>query len=475
VLRANPLKSWRNWKKILQPGTKAVDRKVVLLESCKLELIVWCPTLTPRVTYRSNLPLVLSIRAAGRCPLAYWPQSNLAHIKQPSALLTDMSSMTEWTYKSLIKPIAPISNLANIVAQESSRTCQFCAAIVPDREKCVNGLIKINCQRIDLYPDFPELKASANAGCGLCKCIRKTIKAKWAVRPMEEWGVGPLREKEGLWEELFAAPWDCKVKIHNISFSLKKSSDNSSAPLDAMASENQDDYCGMVVFFGFEFGPATLPTSPDGKSLYGEIGQIVGFKVFDSQGEPINSRRCSYTHQTAEDINSINTRYQRRLPSLSSLSEPNLRLVSSWIRECKDSHAKCRLDTLLWVPTRLLYVGGSEDPRLIETSPKGVQEPYAALSHMWGGPSQLPPLRTILSKYEDMLKAIPMWLLSKNFADAVIATRQLGLQYIWIDSLCIIQDSPADWQREAVMMHKVYRYAEVTIVAYVLLPNVRVF
>lgn len=140
-------------------------------------------------------------------------------------------------------------------------------------------------------------------------------------------------------------------------------------------------------------------------------------------------------------------------------------LVSSWINECKDSHAKCRLDTGLWAPTRLLYVGGSDNPRLVETSQEIFQKPYAALSHMWGDRSQLPPLRTILSKYEDMQKGIPMWMLSKNFADAVTVARQLGLQYIWIDSLCIIQDSLTDWQKEAVMMHKVYRYAEVTIVA----------
>jgi hypothetical protein len=118
------------------------------------------------------------------------------------------------------------------------------------------------------------------------------------------------------------------------------------------------------------------------------------------------------------------------------------------------------------VPTRLLYVGGSEDPRLVETAQEGVREPYAALSHMWGDSSQLPPLRTILAKYEDMKTRISMWMLSQNFTDAVIVTRQLGLRYIWIDSLCIIQDSAADWQKEAVMMHKVYRYAEVTIVAY---------
>jgi hypothetical protein len=196
----------------------------------------------------------------------------------------NMAPLTEWTYKSLIKPIAPSNNLGNARAQEPSRTCQNCAAVVPDRRRAINGLIKINYERVDLYPDFPELKASAKAGCGLCRIIRKTIRAKWAIRPMEEWGVGPLREKEGLWDELLKAPWNRKVKIHKLSFSLKKVPNALPIPSDAGATTEQDDCQGMVVFFGLEFGPATLLSSSDGTDLYGEISQVLGFKVYDSQG-----------------------------------------------------------------------------------------------------------------------------------------------------------------------------------------------
>jgi hypothetical protein len=197
-----------------------------------------------------------------------------------------MASLIDWTYKSLIKPIAPSSNLANVTDQEPSRTCESCAGIVPDRGKAVNGLIKIDYERIDLYPDFPGLKASGNDGCGLCRLMRKTMRAKWAIRPMEEWGVGPLSEEEGLWDELFKAPWDRKVKIHKLAFSLKNVSNASSMPLDTTAPAKQDDHRGMVVGFNLEFGPATLLNSPDGTALYGEIGQVLGFKVYDSQGEP---------------------------------------------------------------------------------------------------------------------------------------------------------------------------------------------
>jgi hypothetical protein len=103
-------------------------------------------------------------------------------------------------------------------------------------------------------------------------------------------------------------------------------------------------------------------------------------------------------------------------------------------------------------------------PRLVDNGDYG---PFAALSHMWGDMNHRPPLRTVQYNYEEMKAGIPIWKLSKNFADAMTVTRKLGLQYIWIDSLCIIQDIADDWKKEAVTMHAVYKYAVVTIVAYV--------
>ena len=90
---------------------------------------------------------------------------------------------------------------------------------------------------------------------------------------------------------------------------------------------------------------------------------------------------------------------------------------------------------------------------------------------MWGDPNQghAPPVRTLKANYTEMKSSIPRQTMSKNFIDAVITTRQLGLRYIWIDSLCIVQDSLEDWNIEAATMDKVYKFAEITLVAYVLL------
>lgn len=172
------------------------------------------------------------------------------------------------------------------------------------------------------------------------------------------------------------------------------------------------------------------------------------------------------------DLEVKNGDSRRRLPGPLTLSAPNLQMISKWIDECKSSHPTCRLDESAWLPTRLLDVGsldGTQLPRLVETVKEDVEPPYAALSHMWGDPNQghAPPVRTLKANYTKMESGIPWQIMSKNFIDAVIATRRLGLRYIWIDSLCIIQDSPEDWQKEAATMYKVYKFAEITLVAYV--------
>ncbi|KAM3089373.1 hypothetical protein ACMFMG_000976 [Clarireedia jacksonii] len=53
--------------------------------------------------------------------------------------------------------------------------------------------------------------------------------------------------------------------------------------------------------------------------------------------------------------------------------------------------------------------------------------------------------------------------LPKTFQDAVIATRALGLRYLWIDSLCILQDSKQDWEEQCSMIVRVYKDSAVTI------------
>lgn len=87
---------------------------------------------------------------------------------------------------------------------------------------------------------------------------------------------------------------------------------------------------------------------------------------------------------------------------------------------------------------------------------------YVALSHCWGGAISLLLTSTTLHSFQ---MGLPSSELPPNFQDAVRITQELGIRYLWIDSLCILQDSKTDWEQESKNMCSVYRNSCVTIYA----------
>ncbi|MCJ1444599.1 MAG: hypothetical protein MMC23_005101 [Stictis urceolatum] len=115
------------------------------------------------------------------------------------------------------------------------------------------------------------------------------------------------------------------------------------------------------------------------------------------------------------------------------------------------------------LPTRVLDIGDgvqSDEIRLLETSRRSGT--YAALSHCWGRSKHVITTQATLAEWR---KVIIFEQLPKTFQDAVVITRRLGLRYLWIDSLCIIQDDRTQWEYESALMGEVYRNAYFTIVA----------
>lgn len=109
-----------------------------------------------------------------------------------------------------------------------------------------------------------------------------------------------------------------------------------------------------------------------------------------------------------------------------------------------DGHRDCRSSSPYprFLPKRLVDVGSPDKDssiKLIETADlhmiNGPRQ-YAVLSHCWGSKTIIV---TSISNVDHHKKTIPALELSKTFRDAIHTVRELGLQYIWIDSLCIIQ------------------------------------
>ena len=133
-------------------------------------------------------------------------------------------------------------------------------------------------------------------------------------------------------------------------------------------------------------------------------------------------------------------------------------LVHSWIQECTQLHEDCHTPPSK-LPTRVLHVGHG-NPRLHISD--GEVASYVALSHRWG---QHRPITTIRANLSERTHGIPYEDFPRLFQDAIVLTRALGVEYLWIDSLCIVQDDKQDWEQEAARMADIYCNAFVTISA----------
>jgi hypothetical protein len=103
--------------------------------------------------------------------------------------------------------------------------------------------------------------------------------------------------------------------------------------------------------------------------------------------------------------------------------------------------------------------------RLVETANDELppDRRYVTLSYCWGASPTFEKLQT--NTIEALKAGWSISSLSKTFQDAFVVTAKLGLQFIWIDAMCIIQDSEEDWKVESATMAKVYSYSFVNIAA----------
>jgi hypothetical protein len=88
--------------------------------------------------------------------------------------------------------------------------------------------------------------------------------------------------------------------------------------------------------------------------------------------------------------------------------------------------------------------------------------PYATLSYCSGN---LGFIKTSQTNLREFLVKIPYHRLPQTFKDAIRVAQALKIDYIWIDSLCIIQDSDIDWRRESSRMSEVYGNSYINIAA----------
>jgi hypothetical protein len=305
------------------------------------------------------------------------------------------------------------------------------------------------------HSNFVSLQNSAETGCPLCADV-------WHEVVNEEW------PKPGIRTSLIE-PLEYTVGVghrHTVDEDLVSSSDlpsglflefvafanlNTKEPLSIKSSPGSDEPLGKTELRN-DYNRICDTGSTNKDCVKAEERK---------EGFLFGSHRFRHRDQGPEPL--VDTNEKPLAPSWTS----DLAMAKHWLARCLKEHTMCgRInENARRLPTRLIEISVNSQQRkarLVESEHIPPNTEYLSLSHCWGGQSIF---SLQLSNIDELRKDIPIFELPRTFQDAFEVTTQLGYSYLWIDSLCIIQDRPTDWAREADRMGDVYENALLNIAA----------
>ncbi|KAK4196148.1 heterokaryon incompatibility protein [Triangularia verruculosa] len=200
---------------------------------------------------------------------------------------------------------------------------------------------------------------------------------------------------------------------------------------------------------------------------YADTGQALSFQFYARRGN-----RFPYKVAKLNLIPCSDGDVTQGLGVSTGLSS-SLNVALDWLKTCQRSHKRCGSISSsedskpVRLPSRLLDIG-TEDAanlRLVLSSEHEVEPgaQYITLSYTWGLEDQ--QIKLVSAKLDLFRQGLRISELPRTFQDLVVVTRALGIRYMWIDALCIIQDSIEDWENEGAAMAEVYANSACTIAA----------
>ncbi|KAL9105698.1 MAG: hypothetical protein Q9227_009182 [Pyrenula ochraceoflavens] len=209
------------------------------------------------------------------------------------------------------------------------------------------------------------------------------------------------------------------------------------------------------------------------KSIFPEIFKALCIRRTAAQISTFSSNGCTFFKIID------NTIYARKIQGPSQFQDGGvpLKIVATLRRDSADApedYDRIFFEVgysvpLAWVGVFDVYASEDLPVRVLDVDSalrlkksQGLQGSYTALSYCWGGPQ---PVTTTAANLEDHVRGVDFTNLPPTLQDAVTVTRKLGIRYLWIDSLCILQDSIEDKEREIPKMGQIYQNAVVTIIA----------
>jgi hypothetical protein len=164
---------------------------------------------------------------------------------------------------------------------------------------------------------------------------------------------------------------------------------------------------------------------------------------------------CSMIETECESASEIHNQI-KNIPECTG-SDRTLELALRWLRDCRANHQQCIVSRKeAKPPMRLLELDQPEENHIRVRNTSSVKEvpSYMTLSHCWGTAQFLKLEKETI---QQMYDGVEINCLPKTFQHATYVARKLGAHYLWIDSLCILQDSKEDWASESSVMGEIYK------------------
>ncbi|KAI1107049.1 HET-domain-containing protein [Jackrogersella minutella] len=283
------------------------------------------------------------------------------------------------------------------------------------------------------HTSLRSLRDSAAAGCDMCRLCFASIQQSYVKEPVDAVLAGKCPGADG------GQPiHDERVWLTGSFQDIFRRGGGAPGPAKAKMSDSASE---VWVSCGSKDDPEKTVFSP---VLTGTLN------VFADRGTPAASRFVE--RYIVSDRN----------------PDGHIEFARALLAGCKKNHPECGsadADSAPEMPTRVLDLGISPgSTKLVSTHALGLREPYLALSYCWGqGVRHATELND--GNHGALLESVDETALTTTHLECMGIARQLGIRYVWIDSLCIIQGNLADWNYESKRMAQVYGNATLTVIA----------
>ena len=139
----------------------------------------------------------------------------------------------------------------------------------------------------------------------------------------------------------------------------------------------------------------------------------------------------------------------------------DIKLVKRWMHLCNTHHSRCHLSDRNVSKKQRIRLVNVEDWKVVSAS---LEERYVALSYVWGS-NTAPMLRKDTVQRYSMDHGLLDPEIPQTILDTIRLVRDIGERYLWVDTLCIVQDDESDKLPQLSIMGDIFGCAYLVIAA----------